>query len=560
MNRRRGPRAWLVGVLIVSVLGLANLVPAEAQTPPPALSIPGSGSRTFPETGQTVTGVFLDYWDAHGGLSQQGYPISGLLDEASDLDPGQHYTVQYFERAVFEYHPEYAGTSSEVLLAQLGTYQYKQTYPDGAARQQVSTVNPRFFPETGHTVGGLFRVYWEAHGGLAQQGYPLTDEFPELSPLDHQIHTVQYFERAVFEDHPENMGSPYEVLLSQLGTYRYAAKTQQPPGPRLLAEDVPGWNVSAAEHIVLWDRPFSADRPILGYDLAQDKALTLVSGEGASGRVGPVSDGTTVAWIEGTPGGDSIRGYDLAAGHSQYLVEPAYYHEFDQIALGAGQVYYQDAKPEQNGLFARNLATGLDTLVSAWGRAPVVANGILLWVEQRPPDGPHALANPPQPQPPSECSLHMRRLDGSLADAIINSSLTPGPFAGDCYYAGYSTAGDYVAWTGGYLANQPLWLHRLSTGSDQLIAHAASHPLLTGDTLIWTEQPTGFPDAPTTWAIKAYDLATAATRTLVQGQENQVVTGWALTGSNQLVYTVGAERNDPAGKLYVTDIRPAGTP
>jgi hypothetical protein len=482
------------------------------------------------------------------------------LDEASDLDPARHYTVQYFERAVFEYHPEYAGTPAEVLLAQLGTYQYRQTYPDGVSTQQVSTVNPRFFPETGHTVGGLFRVYWEAHGGLAQQGYPLTDEFPELNPLDHQIHTVQYFERAVFEDHPENNSSPYEVLLSQLGTYRYAAKTHHPPGPRLLADNQPWWSVSAAGHYVFWDGSFTAARPILAYDLAQNKLLTLASGAGANGRIGPVSDGTTVAWIEGTPGGDSVRGYDLSTGQTHLLVDPAPYHEFDQIAIGAGQVFYSDAKPEQTGLFVRNLATGQDTLVSAWGRAPVVANGILLWYEQRPSEGPHALANPPHPRPPSECSLHMRRLDGSLTDAVINSSLPVDPFGNECGYAGYSTAGDYAAWTGGYLANRPLWLHRLSTGSEQLIANFASHPLLTGDTLIWTEQPTGFPNAPTTWSIKAYDLATGATRTIVQAQEHLAVISWALTGDNQLVYTVGGERNDPGGKLYLTDIPPASAP
>jgi hypothetical protein len=34
---------------------------------------------------------------------------------------------------------------------------------------------------------------------------------------------VQYFERAVMEYHPENK-VPYDVLLSQLGTFQYKAK------------------------------------------------------------------------------------------------------------------------------------------------------------------------------------------------------------------------------------------------------------------------------------------------------------------------------------------------
>src|SRR5262249_40262821 len=93
--------------------------------PPP--SIPGSGSPTLPGPGQTGNAIFLDYWNSHGGLTQQGYPISGLLTEVSDLN-GQTYTVQYFERAVFEYHPENQPPYN-VLLSQLGTFRYHQKYP-----------------------------------------------------------------------------------------------------------------------------------------------------------------------------------------------------------------------------------------------------------------------------------------------------------------------------------------------------------------------------------------------------------------------------------------------
>ncbi len=129
--------------------------------------------------------------------------------------------MQYFERAVFEYHPEQQDPKYKVLLSQLGTFRYKQKYPQGAPAQKVSVVNARKFNETGKTLGGKFRQYWEAHGGLAQQGFPISEEFNETSDLNGKPYTVQYFERAVFEMHPENAGTPYEVLLSQLGTFRY---------------------------------------------------------------------------------------------------------------------------------------------------------------------------------------------------------------------------------------------------------------------------------------------------------------------------------------------------
>ncbi|MEO8285903.1 MAG: hypothetical protein ABI670_05670 [Chloroflexota bacterium] len=180
-------------------------------------TIPGTGTRIFPQTGRSVGGIFLSYWDGNGGLAQQGLPISGISQERSDLD-GKTYTVQYFERAVFEYHPELAG-NNKVLLSQLGTFRYKSLYPAGAPRQAVNNTNARFFPETKHTVGGVFRTYWEQNGGLAQQGFPISEEFTEVSPLDGKSYTVQYFERAVFELHPENK-APFDVLLSQLGTFR----------------------------------------------------------------------------------------------------------------------------------------------------------------------------------------------------------------------------------------------------------------------------------------------------------------------------------------------------
>src|SRR5437763_5394048 len=83
-----------------------------------------------------------------------------------------------------------------------------------ATAQQTSS---HYFPETAHTVTGTFLDYWNAHGGLAQFGYPISDELQERSDSNGQTYSVQYFERALFEHHPENAGTPYEVLLSLLG-------------------------------------------------------------------------------------------------------------------------------------------------------------------------------------------------------------------------------------------------------------------------------------------------------------------------------------------------------
>lgn len=203
--------ATMLMLVVLSVLGFSSTGDATAQ----------GGSRTFPETGHTVSGQFLDYWNTHGGLAQQGYPISDELQEVSATD-GKQYAVQYFERAVFEKHPENQ-PPDDVLLSLLGVFLYQQKYPAGAPNQTPNNeANSHLFTETGHRVGGLFLNYWQTHGALAQQGYPISEEFNERSDLGGKSYKVQYFQRAVFEYHPENTAQ-YNVLLSQLGTFQYRA-------------------------------------------------------------------------------------------------------------------------------------------------------------------------------------------------------------------------------------------------------------------------------------------------------------------------------------------------
>ena len=180
-------------------------------------------SRTFPETGHTVSGKFLEYWNSHGGLAQQGFPLTEAQNEVSPIN-GKTYLTQYFERAVFEAHPENQAPY-DVLLSLLGSIRYNTKYADGAPGQKMNAeAGAQKFAETGKTVGGKFLKYWQEHGGLMQQGYPISDEFTEVSDLNGKPYTVQYFERAVFEMHPENQ-APNDVLLSQLGKFAYYQKS-----------------------------------------------------------------------------------------------------------------------------------------------------------------------------------------------------------------------------------------------------------------------------------------------------------------------------------------------
>lgn len=77
-----------------------------------------AAEECFAQTGYCVQGRFLDYWENNGGLALNGYPLTGEF--VATLEDSQPYTVQYFERARLEYHPENQGTEYVVLLGLMG--------------------------------------------------------------------------------------------------------------------------------------------------------------------------------------------------------------------------------------------------------------------------------------------------------------------------------------------------------------------------------------------------------------------------------------------------------
>jgi hypothetical protein len=178
----------------------------------------GAAEHCFRETGFCVQGRFLEYWQANGGLERNGFPLSAERREV--LEDGKEYTVQYFERVRLEYHPENAAPY-DVLLGQFGRRILREEYVvdrrayDGAVSPTEPKEGQVYFAETGHNLGGRFLAYWQANGGLAQFGYPISEV--RYDNIDGQGYETQFFERARFEYHPENAGTPYEVQLGQFG-------------------------------------------------------------------------------------------------------------------------------------------------------------------------------------------------------------------------------------------------------------------------------------------------------------------------------------------------------
>ncbi len=186
-----------------------------------ALGNNGATIRTFPQTGKTARGPFLAYWTAHGGVAALGYPVSEPVQERRA--DGRAYTVQYFERAALEFHPDNP-VGGTVVPARLGVARLQQKYPAGIPDAMPNTAaGSVLFTQTGKRLGGAFLAYWRAHDGEATLGYPVSDEFTEVADLDSRPYRVQYFERAVLEAHPANP-APFAVVPAQLGTLAYRAR------------------------------------------------------------------------------------------------------------------------------------------------------------------------------------------------------------------------------------------------------------------------------------------------------------------------------------------------
>ena len=100
--------------------------------------------------------------------------------------------------------------------------------PEAGRTAQAADSGCKTFVEVPYKICGRFLDYWQLHGGLTQQGLPISDPFDEQNAAppagDGQIHRVQYFQRARFEDHPD-APVPFDVQLGLLGTEQYVGRT-----------------------------------------------------------------------------------------------------------------------------------------------------------------------------------------------------------------------------------------------------------------------------------------------------------------------------------------------
>ena len=261
-NEQRASVARDLGALSPDVLPLAQTLYVEQ-----------TGHHISERTG------FLSFWRTHGSVLVLGYPISEEIVEQGRI-------VQYFEHARMEYHPEQLGQAGQVQLSLLGReLTAGREFPDGPADG-----GEMYFVETKHTLSGKFLRFWQKRGGLPVFGYPISEPFEEMA-ADGQNRITQYFERARFEYHPEDMDAFYqdmaqsrglalaslrEVQLSDLGRQAAQRKGYQ------LASDAqfmgtPAWTPSLwTRHIDVdlsaqWLTAYEGDTPVFNAPVATGK-------------------------------------------------------------------------------------------------------------------------------------------------------------------------------------------------------------------------------------------------------------------------------------------------
>jgi hypothetical protein len=194
-------KSWPRLLLILALVGLTILFAACQAAGEESVRLPQNdlGLVTAPE--------LESYYLENGAAAVFGLPRSQFYP-----DPETGREVQYFDRLRLEFDR----ANGEIVVTALGKWASPQ--PDDQILAQVpESEDALFFPESGLTVQDEFLAFYEAHGGEALFGPPITPQ------LDEAGRRVQYFQNARLEWHPEATLA-LRIRVSPLGAAHYLAE------------------------------------------------------------------------------------------------------------------------------------------------------------------------------------------------------------------------------------------------------------------------------------------------------------------------------------------------
>ena len=150
----------------------------------------------------TISPEFQAFYLVHEGARTIGPPISGAFRE-NDL------LRQCFVGGCLEYHPQ-VDTYRRVMLSALPNE--LRNLP-ALWQAQGASEEGLYFPETGYSIQGAFRHFFETYGGAQFFGFPLSS-----AQVRSDTQLVQYFERAILV-WDINLPQSESVQLAPVGSF-----------------------------------------------------------------------------------------------------------------------------------------------------------------------------------------------------------------------------------------------------------------------------------------------------------------------------------------------------
>ncbi len=295
----------------------------------------------------------------------------------------------------------------------------------------------------------------------------------------------------------------------------------------------------AGGHYLFWTDTRNPKMAIYGYDLNTNQEFVVK--QLPLGASSLATDGQILAWVEGSERpaeGDSLHTYNLATKQESTIIPTSRNgngNELGGVAVDKGTLYYKGS----SGLVARDLSSGQEQVISVKGQDPVAADGKLLWVEleQHCTQGTFC---------PYEWSLHLLVQGGAKSDIVLATS------GGENGFSGYHISGSRVVW--GYVGGTYLALYDTKDGTRKTIqgkGASLSHPLISGNIVVWSEGPTGAIGEQGGWSIKGYNTDTDSLWTIISNS-NAITQAWAIIGQQFIAYTSGS--GGASSSLYIGEL------
>jgi|GEM_PF-2399069 len=327
----------------------------------------------------------------------------------------------------------------------------------------------------------------------------------------------------------------FTVLLLTISFVPQPASGTRPA--HVLGSEVVGKPVSSGS-VVSWLQR-EPDSPLLtlhAYDHTSQAAIIVKRDLPAV--EGLATDGRTLAWIERAESGTvRIQGYDLAERQEWTIVTGTGDQQFGGIALTDGALYYHDTRATHPGLYARNIYTGREQLLSATGRDPVAAGGVLLWSE----------VHTDPLTDVREWRLYLHNLHGQSNAKLLARTSTP--------FSAYHAAGDAVVWSALPPAvDERVYRYRISDETTVPISTAAGrYPVATDKQAIWLGQPETEPAQRLSWSLEAYNLNNGQQQTLTHDLSGPLIP-WALLDAETLVVSKPDPRDAGVQQLFLAKL------